>query len=175
METHQHNLLSFIFSTGFLDQKKLQSDVDRLTSFYYQHGYVNAQVSQPTITRAGDALTVTFNIDEGPQYKVGTVAVAGDLKVPQKDLVEKLTLKPKQVFSGTDMQHDVLTLSDFYSDRGYAYVNVDPRTQVDPAARVVNVSYNITPGREVLVDRIKISGNTKTSDKVIRRVLTIQE
>jgi len=175
METREHNLLSVIFSTGYLDQKKLQSDVDRLTSFYYQHGYVNAQVSQPTIVRTGDSLVVTFNIDEGPQYKVGLVEVVGDLKVPQKDLLSKLTLKPKAVFSGTDMQHDVLTLSDFYSDRGYAYVNVDPRTEVDPATRVVNVSYNITPGREVLVDRIKIVGNTKTSDKVIRRVLTIQE
>ncbi len=175
METRQHSLLSFIFSTGVLDQKKLQSDVDRLTSFYYQHGYVNAQVSQPTIVRSGDSLVVTFNIDEGPQYKVGTVEVVGELKAPRKDLLSKLTLKPKAVFSGTDMQHDVLTLSDFYSDRGYAYVNVDPRTEVDPATRVVNVSYNITPGREVLVDRIKIVGNTKTSDKVIRRVLTIQE
>ncbi len=175
METRQHSLLSFIFSTGVLDQKKLQSDVDRLTSFYYQHGYVNAQVSQPTIVRSGDSLVVTFNIDEGPQYKVGSVEVVGELKAPRKDLLSKLTLKPKAVFSGTDMQHDVLTLSDFYSDRGYAYVNVDPRTEVDPATRVVNVSYNITPGREVLVDRIKIVGNTKTSDKVIRRVLTIQE
>ena len=175
METRQHSLLSFIFSTGVLDQKKLQSDVDRLTSFYYQHGYLNAQVSQPTIVRSGDSLVVTFNIDEGPQYKVGTVEVVGELKAPQKDLLSKLTLKPKAVFSGTDMQHDVLTLSDFYSDRGYAYVNVDPRTEVDPATRVVNVTYNITPGREVLVDRIKIIGNTKTSDKVIRRVLTIQE
>jgi outer membrane protein insertion porin family len=175
METRKHDVLSFLFSTGYLDQKKLQSDVDRLNSFYYQHGFVNAQVSQPTIVRHGDSLTVTFNIDEGPQYRVGTVEVAGDLKVPQSELVSRLTLKPKQVFSGIDMQHDVLTLSDFYSDRGYAYVNVDPRTEVDPTIHVVNVSYNISPGREVLVDRIRITGNNKTSDKVIRRVLTIQE
>ena len=73
------------------------------------------------------------------------------------------------------MQHDVLTLSDFYSDRGYAYVNVDPRTQLDPATRTVNITFNINPGREVLVDRINITGNTKTSDKVIRRELQIQE
>ena len=73
------------------------------------------------------------------------------------------------------MQHDVLTLSDVYSDRGYAYVNVDPRTQVDPATHTVNVAFNVNPGREVLVDRINITGNSKTSDKVIRRELTIQE
>jgi len=175
IETSRHNMLSWLLSSGYLDQKKLQGDVDHLTSFYYEHGYVNASVSQPTVARHGDSLVVTFAIDEGPQYRVGTVNVSGDLRGPEKELLDMLTLKPKQVFSGSDMQHDVLTLSDFYSDRGYAYVNVDPRTQADPTSRTLNVTYFITPGREVLVDRIKISGNTKTSDKVIRRELVIQE
>ncbi|HVN90592.1 MAG TPA: outer membrane protein assembly factor BamA [Candidatus Binataceae bacterium] len=175
IETRKHNMLSWLFSTGYLDQKKLQGDVDHLTSFYYEHGYVNAQVSQPTVARRGDSLVVTFPIDEGPQYHVGTVGVSGNLLGPEKELMQMLTLKPKQVFSGSDMQHDVLTLSDFYSDRGYAYVNVDPRTQADPTTRTLNVTYFITPGREVVVDRIKITGNTKTSDKVIRRELVIQE
>jgi len=175
IETQRHTLLSYVMSTGYLDQKKLQSDVDRLQTFYYQHGYVNAVVSQPTIVRHGDALTITFPIDEGPQYHVGTVNVAGDILFPAAELEKDLTLKPKTVFSGTDMQHDVLTLSDFYSDRGYAYVNVDPRTQVNPTTQTVDVTYNISPGQEVLVDRIRITGNTKTSDKVIRRELTIQE
>ena len=173
--THQHNLLSFFFDTGVLDQKKLQDDVDRITGVYYNKGYLNVHVSEPVVTRVGNSLKVTFTIDEGPVFHVGTVDVAGDLKVPKKDLLEKLTVKPKEVFAGAEMQHDVLTLSDFYSDRGYAYVNVDPRTQIDPATRTVNVVYGINPGREVLVDRINITGNTKTSDKVIRRELLIQE
>ena len=175
ISTHQYNLLSMFFATGILDQKKLQDDVDRLTGFYYNQGYLNVHVSEPTVTRTGNSLKVVFNIDEGPIFHVGTVDVAGDLKVPKKDLLAKLTVKPKEVFGGAAMQHDVLTLSDVYSDRGYAYVNVDPRTQVDPATRTVNVLYNISPGREVLIDRINISGNTKTSDKVIRRELLIQE
>jgi outer membrane protein insertion porin family len=173
--THKHNLLSYFFDTGVLDQKKLQDDVDRITSEYYNRGYLNVHVAQPTVTRAGNSLKVVFVIDEGPVFHVGKVDVTGDLKVPKQELLSKLTIKPAGVFSGESMQHDVLTLSDLYSDRGYAYVNVDPRTQVDPAARMVDVSFNITPGREVLVDRINISGNTKTSDKVIRRELQIQE
>jgi outer membrane protein insertion porin family len=173
--THQHNLLSFFFDTGVLDQKKLQDDVDRITATYYNAGYLNVHVSEPVVTRVGNSLKVTFVIDEGPVFHVGTVDVAGDLKVPKEDLLSKLTVKPKAVFAGAAMQHDVLTLSEVYSDRGYAYVNVDPRTQIDPAARTVNVNYNINPGREVLIDRINITGNTKTSDKVIRRELLIQE
>jgi outer membrane protein insertion porin family len=173
--THQHNLLSFFFDTGVLDQKKLQDDVDRITGTYYNRGYLNVHVTEPTVTRAGDSLKVLFHIEEGSVFHVGTVDVTGDLKVPKKDLMSKLTVKPAEIFGGAAMQHDVLTLSEVYSDRGYAYVNVDPRTQVDPATRTVNVTYNISPGREVLVDRINISGNTKTSDKVIRRELQIQE
>jgi outer membrane protein insertion porin family len=175
METRKHNLLSRFFNTGTLDRSKLQQDIDRLTAYYYNHGYLQVHIGDPIVTRHGNKISVTVNIDEGPVFKVGKVGVAGDLKFPKDDLTSKLTLKPKKVFSGADMEHDVLTLSDFYSDRGYAFVNVDPRTQVDPAAHRVDITYLVTPGNEVLVDRIKISGNTKTSDKVIRREIKVQE
>lgn len=175
METRPHNILSRFFGTGILDRTKLHEDTDRITAFYYNHGYLQVHIAEPTITRHGNSLTVTIAINEGPVFKVGTVDVAGDLKVPSKDLLSRITLKPKTTFSGAAMEHDVLTLSDFYSDRGYAFVNVDPRTAVNPAAHIVNITYAITPGSEVLVNRIHITGNTKTSDKVIRRELLIQE
>jgi outer membrane protein insertion porin family len=173
--TRPHNLLSFIFQTGILDRKKLQDDTDRLSTFYYDHGFLNVHVTEPTVVRHHNSLVVTWHIDEGPIYHVSAVNVSGTLKVPKQDLLKKLKVKPGEVFSGTRMEHDVLTLSDFYSNRGYAYVNVDPRTQIDPMTRSVAVDYAINPGQEVLVDRIKITGNTKTSDKVIRRELQIQE
>src|SRR5580704_5147147 len=175
METRKHNILSRFFNTGTLDRAKLQDDVDRLTAFYYNHGYLQVHIGDPTVTRHDNSIIVTVTIDEGPVFKVGKVGVAGDLKFPKSDLTSKLTLKPNKVFSGGDMEHDVLTLSDFYSDRGYAFVNVDPRTRVDPKAHRVDITYAITPGNEVLIDRIKISGNTKTSDKVIRREVRVQE
>ncbi len=175
METQPHSILSYVFDTGILDAKKLQDDRERITALYYQHGYLNAHVSEPVITRANGKLTITMDVDEGDQFKVGKVGLQGDLKVPKKDLTSKLTLVPGDVFKPSTMQHDVLTLSDFYSDRGYAFVNVEPRTQVDPDKHLVNVNFAINPGQQVLVDRIKITGNTKTSDKVIRRELRIQE
>ena len=98
LQTHQHNLLSFFFSTGILDQKKLQDDTDRLSAFYYNHGFLNVHVTEPVVERHGNSLTVTFNIDEGPVFKVGDVEIAGDLKVPRKDLLSKLTIKPAEVF-----------------------------------------------------------------------------
>jgi outer membrane protein insertion porin family len=175
METRPFNLLSYVFDTGILDPKKLQDDRERITALYYQHGYLNAHVSEPTITRQNGKLLISFDVDEGEQFHTGKVDLQGDLKVPEKDLTSRLTLKTGEVFKPSTMQHDVLTLSDFYSDRGYAFVNVEPRTQVDPDKHLVNVTFDVNPGQQVLVDRIKITGNTKTSDKVIRRELVIQE
>jgi outer membrane protein insertion porin family len=175
IQTRPHSILSWLTGSGVLDQKKLQEDVDRLTAYYYSAGYLNTHVGYPVLARHGNSITVTFDISEGPRFHVSAVGLTGDLKLPKAELQHLLTLKVGQPFSSTTMQHDVLTLSDFYSNRGYAYVNVDPRTSIDPSVHQVAVDYNINPGSEVLVDRINITGNTKTSDKVIRRELLIQE
>ncbi len=175
MDTSTHNFLSFITGQGVLDHAKLREDTDRIGSFYYEHGYLNAHVAEPIVTRNPDGLWLLISIDEGPVYTIGSVELSGDLKYPRSELAPLVTIKPGDQFSGQALQHNVLTLSDFYSDRGYAFVNVDPKTALDPINRKVNLAFNIAPGREVLVNRINITGNTKTSDKVIRREMQVQE
>lgn len=175
METRQHNLLSFIFGTGVLDHNKLKRDTDRITAFYYQQGYLNVHVGDPVVSRRGNSIVVTLPIDEGPLYRVGAVDLTGELRFPRKELMARLSIKPGQRFDGAVIQHGVLALSDFYTDRGYAYVSVEPRTTVDAASHRVTVSYSIKPGHQILVNRINIVGNTRTEDRVIRRALLIQE
>lgn len=176
METGTYTpVLSLVTGSGTLDRTKLRDDMDRITALYYDNGYLNVLVAEPVITRDGDRLKILIRIDEGPAYRVGRVTVEGDLKFPRSELRRRLTLRSGDLFRGSTLQHDVLTISDFYSNRGYAFVNIDPRTQLDAATRRVDVSFMVNPGQEVLVDRIHITGNTKTADKVIRRELQIQE
>ncbi|HYB90078.1 MAG TPA: outer membrane protein assembly factor BamA, partial [Candidatus Binataceae bacterium] len=176
METSTYNwIYSWVTGAGALDRKKLQDDRDRLTAYYYDNGYLNAQIAEPKIERVGDSMTINITIDEGPVYKVGKIALGGNLKFPHHEVARLITLKRGERFRGSDLHHNELVLSDFYLNRGYAYVNVDPRTRLDQARRIIDVVFYINPGREVLVNRINISGNTKTSDKVIRRELQIQE
>src|SRR5207253_8571168 len=124
IDTSSHNVISFITGSGTLDQRKLDDDVDRLTAYYYDHGYLNVHIAQPSIARHGNQLTVTFVVDEGQPYTIGNITIGGDIKVPESELRPKLTLKKGDTFRGSTLQHDVLTLSDFYSNRGYAFVNV---------------------------------------------------
>ena len=168
-------LLSWITGWGALDQHKLQEDVDRLTAFYYDNGYLNVAIPPPQIGRSGANITIIITVDEGTPYRVGRLNIVGNLKFPRRELRRLLTMKSGQLFRGSMLQRQVLALSDFYSNRGYAYVNVDPRTQLVHTTKRVNVLFVINPGHEVLIDRINISGNTKTADKVIRREVQVQE
>jgi outer membrane protein insertion porin family len=168
-------LLSWVTGWGALDQKKLQEDVDRLTAFYYDNGYLNVQIAPPQVVRSGEKITIVITIDEGTPYRVGRLNIEGNLKFPRRELRKLLTMKSGQLFRGSSLQRQVLALSDFYSNRGYAYVNVDPHTQLVHTNKRVNVVFVINPGHEVLINRVNISGNTKTSDKVIRREIQVQE
>src|ERR1700691_5159797 len=176
METKTYSkLLSWFTGWGALDPKKLQEDVDRLTAFYYDNGYLNVQIPPPQVQRSGGNITIIVTVDEGTPYRVGRIEIQGNLKFPRRELRKQLTMKGGQLFRGSALQRQVLALSDFYSNRGYAYVNVDPRTSLLRTTKRVNVVFVINPGHEVLIDRINISGNTKTSDKVIRREIQVQE
>ena len=66
-------------------------------------------------------------------------------------------------------------LTGYFSNHGFAFVNVEPETQVEQDDSVVNISYRVDKGPEVYIDRVDIAGNTKTRDKVIRRELRITE
>jgi outer membrane protein insertion porin family len=176
MDTGTHvPLLSWITNQGALDKKKLDEDTNRIAAYYYDHGYLQVHVGQPNIIRNSKGLKLVIPVDEGPLFRVGNVELAGDLKYPRTELTPLITMKPGDEFRGSTLQHEVLTISDFYSDRGYAFVDVEPKSSLDVVNRKVSIIFDVNPGREVLVNRINISGNTKTSDKVIRREMQVQE
>ena len=84
-------------------------------------------------------------------------------------------VKPGEIFNRSKLSDDLQKLTDYYKDRGYAYVNASPSTPVDEKTRIVDVIFEIQKGELVTFNRINIRGNTKTRDKVIRRELRIYE
>ena len=175
METKEKSILSFVTGAGNLDSEKLKTDTERLTAFYYDNGYIDVKIDKPVISREEDGLRITMKIDEGEQYKVGTVDIGGEL-LPDMDAVrKKLALHTGEVFRTSKLREDINTLTDAYGDEGYAFVNVGPDTVVNQAEKAVNVSYNVSKGPEVYIDKIEITGNTKTRDKVVRRELALGE
>jgi outer membrane protein insertion porin family len=176
MQTREKWIFSFVTGAGNLDREVLKTDAERLTAWYYENGYIDVRVDEPKIERKDDGLVVTFKIDEGHQYQFGSVRVAGET-LPEIEGEEgrEFEAQEGETFKPSLLREDINTVTQDYGDVGYAFVNVTPDTDIDTANRKVNVTYTVTRGPEVTIDRIEISGNTKTRDKVIRRELELQE
>ena len=174
MNTKEAWIIPFT-SRGRLDPDVLTNDTALLSAVYYDHGFVDHKIDEPIILTRGEGLEVVIRIQEGQRYRVGAVKVGGDLGGTPKRLLDDVTLTSGQIFRRSRLLNDVTALQQRYADRGYAFVEVSPVTRFDPAGRLVDVTYMIKRGPPVYFDQVKIAGNLKTRDKVIRRELEVTE
>ena len=176
MQTREKWFLGFITGAGVLNKEVLRTDVERLTAWYYDHGYVTVRVDEPRVERRDDGLHVTVKIDEGDQYQVGEVAVAGEnTPADTKALLQGLAITPGEVFKASALREDTQKLTERLSEDGYAFASVEPETEMRPDDKRVDITYKVERGKPVVVDRIEVTGNTKTRDKVVRREMRLQE
>ncbi len=175
MSTQEEGWFTWITDSNVLDRSKLDQDREKLTDFYYNHGYMTARVGEPEIKREQGGLVVTFDINEGPRFKVGSISASGEMVVPQKRLMEGMQLKAGDWFNREKLRQDLRMLHDVYADRGYAYVEVRPQIKERADKNQVAINYSIKKGPKVYFERIIITGNDRTRDNVIRRELGVAE
>ena len=176
MQTREKWFLGFITGAGVLNKEVLRTDVERLTAWYYDHGYVTVRVDEPRVERRDDGLHVTVKIDEGDQYRVGAVGVAGEnTPADTEALLQGLAITPGEVFKASALREDTQKLTERLSEDGYAFASVEPETEMRPEEKRVDITYKVERGKPVVVDRIEVTGNSKTRDKVIRREMRLQE
>jgi outer membrane protein insertion porin family len=176
MTVNEYTIFHFMTDSGLLKKDQLMQDAAKLNAFYLNHGYINAKVGEPEITTDKKWLYVTIPVVEGRQFKVGKVEVTGDtLTISHAALKEKLTITKKEFFDREAVIKDIEYLTQACNDEGYAYADVLPQTFPQEKDHTVNVEYQLKKGHKVYFNRISITGNTKTRDKVIRRLLAVSE
>lgn len=175
METKEKSLISFITGSGKLDKDILERDVEKIAAFYFNHGYVRAKVGEPRIDIRKGNIYITIPVEEGPQYTVGKVDLQGDLIEDKEKLRKLLEIAKEKIYSREVVQKDLTTLSDLYADQGYANADITPLIKEDDVNRKVDITFDIRKGQKVYFERIEITGNVKTRDKVIRRELRVYE
>ncbi|MCB2226291.1 MAG: outer membrane protein assembly factor BamA [Desulfarculaceae bacterium] len=175
MSTGEKGWLSWIKDDNLLERAKLEQDVQKISDFYYNHGYMSARVGKPVITRGDGGLIVTINVDEGPRFKVASMGVSGQLIIPQKEMMALIKSKPGDWYSRSGLREDLTTLHELYANRGYAYAQIRPQVRQNMKDHTVSVDFQASKGEKVYFDRVIISGNTRTRDKVIRRELGVAE
>ncbi len=175
MKTSEKGFFSWLTSSGDLNPEDLNQDAARITSFYHNNGYIQARVSDPQVRYEGEWIYVTIKIEEGPRFEVGQVDIEGDEITSETPLMDAVEINEKEYYSRDTVRKDVLALTDIYADAGYAYAEVSPMIRQNPDDLTVDITYGIDKGKPVYFEKIIISGNVKTRDKVIRRQLKVIE
>jgi len=175
MQIQEKGFWSFITSSGELNETELDNDVLRIEAFYKNNGFINVKVSDPVVNMGTEEISIQFRIDEGEQYKNGVVHVTGDILTSEEELLALLVSQKSELYNRELVRKDMISLNDFYANQGYANVRVTPRADKNDADAIVNISFDIDKGSLVYFNRIIITGNKKTRDKVIRRELAIDE
>jgi outer membrane protein insertion porin family len=162
---------TWISSNDQYSKQKLTADLETLRSFYLNRGYLEFTVdsTQVQITPDKHDIYITINISEGPIYKVADIKLAGELLVPEAELMKLITVKPGDTFSREKIVDSQKKISDRLSNDGYSFANVNAVPEINRENQTAAFTFFIDPGRRVYVRRINISGNNRTRDEVIRR------
>ncbi|MCK5695388.1 MAG: outer membrane protein assembly factor BamA [Desulfobacula sp.] len=175
IEIEEKGFFSIITSSGDLKETEVKNDAIRIESLYKNNGFIDAKVSDPIIDIGKKSISIHFKIDEGAQYKIKKIDVTGDLILPKITILGLVHAKEGEFYNRESIRNDILSISDAYSNQGFANVNIRPIVNKDDKKHMMTISYSIDKGEAVYFNRINISGNSKTRDKVIRREMRIIE
>ncbi len=178
VKTTVSNWLSFLQTTDIYDPDRLEADRDLLRRFYLKNGFADvrilAAVGEYDPARGG--FNVTFTIDEGARYRVGTVEITSNVRVlDAQSLNSRLRLRRGDVYNADLVEKTVEGLTIEAAKRGYAFASVRPQGQRNFETKIISLSFILEEGARAYIERINVRGNTRTRDYVIRREFDIGE
>jgi outer membrane protein insertion porin family len=185
MITGQTSIFDFFGSGAAFRQDAFERDILVLNALYYDRGFLSVQIATPRVMLTPDrtGLELTITITEGPRYKIRRIAVFevdpdGNETEPlegRRKLREMLRARPGDYFNRAELAKDLGSVQTLYRDAGFANVEANPETEIDPDSQEVDIVVAIKRNKPIKFGRIEIRGNTKTRDKVIRREMEIAE
>jgi outer membrane protein insertion porin family len=169
-------IVNYFTNKDLFTEAEFTQGIDLMTNKYFDSGYLDFQILNvdTNLDDKKEKISINIQISEGIQYQLGKVSFEGALDVISKeDLQGVMSMNEGDVFNRNLIIQDIQTLTDLFADKGYAFVNVEPITS--EFLNSVNINFNITLNKKVYINRITISGNTRTQDEVVRREIGISE
>ena len=171
-------VLGFLKQNDTYDPDRLAADQQKLRAFYLTEGYADFRVVSALAELTPDRkdFVITYVVEEGPRYKFGTVDVDSALRdLPNERVKQILKIQPGTWFNAKAVEDAVTDVNEQAGNLGYAFADINPAYDRDAEKRLMNVTLKITETPRVYVERIDITGNTSTRDKVIRREFRLNE
>lgn len=172
METRQKHFPAFIFP-GRFDKKNFESDIAKLKEFYMNNGWLDVDIGwEMTYGDDDRKMYITIHIKEGERYYVESLGIHGTNLFTEEELKEKLKLKAGGPFFLDAVEKDTYQLRLIYGEQGFIGTRVEEKHTFRSEGAKVDVSFTIDERERSYIEKIKITGNDKTRDNVIRRQLT---
>jgi outer membrane protein insertion porin family len=171
-------VLGFLKTNDTYDPDRLAADQQKLRAFYLTEGYADFRVVQALAELTPDRrdFVITYVVDEGPRYRFGTVKADSALRdFPDQKILQIAKIQPGTWFNAKQVEDSVTNLNEAAGELGYAFADINPSYNRDPAKKVMNLTIKVGETPRVYVERIDITGNTTTRDKVIRREFRLNE
>src|SRR5688500_5802004 len=170
-ESSDHNWLSWYRRDDQYSREKLSGDMEKLTSWYLDRGYVDFSLDSTQVAISPDKrdMFLTAGLTEGEQYKISDVKVTGDTVLPLADVEAMVPVRAGQIFSRRILEFTSNSITSTLANIGYAFAQVNPLPDVNTEDNTVAINFQVVPGPRVNVRRIVFKGNTRTSDEVLRR------
>jgi outer membrane protein insertion porin family len=178
IQTKESAWYRILSATDTYDPDRLTFDGELLRRHYLANGYADfrviSRVAELTPDREG--FLVTFTVEEGDRYKFGKIDIETALRnLKPEELGQKVTIKEGDWYNADAVETTVSNLTDTAGSLGYAFVDVRPRARRERDNKIIHITFEIREGPRVFVERINITGNLRTEDRVIRRELTLVE
>ena len=163
-----------LFNSGYVKEEILAEDMERIKSFYEQHGFIDAKAVYSNQDLKKGFIQLNISIQEGKKYSVGQILISGNKIVSEQEILGVMKeIKEGGIFSRDKLSVDISNIHAFYFDKGYIFADAKESSSVDPNTGNVEIKLDIEEGELAYVRKIKIQGNTRTRDIVIRRELKI--
>lgn len=169
--------LSWISSNDKYSREKLTGDLETLETWYLDRGYLKFAVesTQVSISPDKESVYITININEGDIYKISSVELSGELKIPENAVRALIMMREGMIFSQALMTSSSEYITRTLGNLGYTFAEVEGYPEVDEDEKTATVTFVVTPGMRAYVRRVEFRGNTKTSDEVLRREMRQME
>jgi len=170
--------INFFTEKDFFSQFEFDAGLQKLKSHYISLGYLEYEVLEKQINLSDDKTEIDLEIliNEGPRYILGKVDLSGDtLNIPYSEVITLMDINSGDFFENKKLVESLENINAFYGDQGFANTNINASTTEDKVNKVVDVNIEVNVNNRVYLNRIVITGNTRTQDNVIRREINLLE
>lgn len=156
---------------GVYSSPMVAGDLDRLTSFYQDKGFMDFTIesTQVSLSKNKEEVYITININEGKQYVVNKIHVSGKLIAPIREIANLIEVTTGEYISRAKILQSTENIKARLSEEGYAFSRVNAMPEKLEKDDEVDINFYIDPGNRAYVRRINIVGNATTQDEVFRR------